>query len=889
MPRRTRKSRCRAATAGVSPTTRIRPTTPIRSAVRTVAWGNATTSTRRVIPPRRVLRSRPRPGTQATSVTNACVNTTTGAVTSAICPANTGPTAVWEPSESGYAGPQGPNTSGAFGAFCQFTVSGQKKYVEVNAVTLTQTVPSSGACGFTLTYAEGLKSYFGPSCTFVATATGETVIKFGEDCSTTNFTADETMPAAEFGAGAHYVCSSGALLVEGIPVPNVSLTFTTTAGGFTSGNTLTTGNGTLCTAASGSTSFTTTTGSTGTATAVLCPSGPVSGSVKACTTGGTLNQQPGGICSSTISFAYTITSSRVVPQVRWAGEKIALTKCFGVGMAYDDVEFTLQSTGAPLNATLVPASEYGLGTGGGASAMTGGANGAMSGTPNASSIWVPADSSGCATVIGYAQGEGQMLVDAAVFASGPGSANAPYCTKAYTTEIYQGPSYYECRPLINEHAFEVFYLKYERVDLENLTPSTYSTATGFTPYYTSFLAGTASFHGASTFPTSFPQNQFGGFPNAPGTGDVAGATGYTVPLCQTQYIRAMVHGYFEMPGDPSGRPAATVAIPNAPAGSAGSYVLPAGRWVLLEDWPLLATFAGVSPVGTGTDSTPSSYYAWDLNSGYVFNPAGEAPVLCESQNVATPGAFAPPAVVSGNGPITAYDTGPCYGSFDGSFSSGTTYTSAPNGTDCTGQTVGIGPFDPTQSCLDVYPPYGPTPGVTTTSGVGGNLLVPTGPNSTYLPNGTLNEWDAPMPPAQVSFSIGSGPGYLSEVNKTGLYSLTFDTGSIPSAGCPTGYTANTSTGTCQIVVNPDPFYSEAIPASPLIPPVMNNGGYLWDSWNFSASVSNTATAVTGAPFGGVPAGGFVPGESTTATVGAGVCPVDAGFTLSGSTCTSTTV
>ena len=102
------------------------------------------------------------------------------------------------------------------------------------------------------------------------------------------------------------------------------------------------------------------------------------------------------------------------------------------------------------------------------------------------------------------------------------------------------------------------------------------------------------------------------------------------------------------------------------------------------------------------------------------------------------------------------------------------------------------------------------------SGVTGPCLIPNGPNSTYLPNATLNQWDAPMPPAQISFGITSGPGFLQQVNKTGLYSISFDLGAAASDDtcAATGYAENDSTETCQLVIEPDPFYASAIPSSP---------------------------------------------------------------------------
>lgn len=75
-----------------------------------------------------------------------------------------------------------------------------------------------------------------------------------------------------------------------------------------------------------------------------------------------------------------------------------------------------------------------------------------------------------------------------------------------------------------------------------------------------------------------------------------------------------------------------------------------------------------------------------------------------------------------------------------------------------------------------------------------------------------------MPPAQITFGITSGPGFLDQVNKTQFYAIPTDP-AYQAAGGPIKQ------------LNPNPFYSEAIPANPAIPPIDNNGGYQWSSWN----------------------------------------------------------
>jgi hypothetical protein len=780
---------------------------------------------------------------------------------------------------------------------CPFSVTVDKKYAEITSITLS-IFPPGATCGGTLFFAEGLKSFFGPGCEVAAVALGAVVLKTNAtECAggvTTPTGVSGSPPNPPFPTGSKYACVNGALEVVNIPVNNVPLTFTLTGTGL-SINTVGIASGTVC--AGGLPSATPPVLLSGTPVrlpngqvALFCPTGPGAGSIQACLAPPLPNNQP-PVCSNTITFSFTQFLRRVVPQVRWAGEKIALTKCFGVGLAGSPVEFILKSTQESLAAGLLPTD---LGS-------TIGATGQF---PTSNTIWTVADDNGCASVLGVADGEGVMYVDAAI-----------YSTTAAGIAVGS--------PIVNEHAFEVFYLKFDHLDLENINPAaSVTTATALAPYSAFFTANPAALNGAalSSLPATFT------LPSAPGANmEVAGPTGFSVPLCVTQFVRAMVHGYFEIPGDPSGRPATSVAIPGTPltsggTPSAGSFVLPAGRWVLPEDWPVLATFAGYSG-GTPFNFTPSSLYAWDLNSGWVFNPAGELPVFCTGANVLT--AFAPAVEMFGN--VSPVDLGPCYGEDQ----AGTVYSTAPNGPYCTtplgaGETVGFSGFDPIQSCTNPFPLTFTPAGATIIGGVPGTpscptgvtapCLVPAGINSNYLPNGTLNQWDAPMPPAQISFGITGGFGFLNQVNKTGLYAITFDLG-VPSGICPTGFTfstsvgactafatgtppgvcpsgatlsggsnttlgtcviaaigtgcatgfsLNTSTGTCQLVVNPNPFYATAIPASPFIPNITNNGGYLWNSWSFTAGTVTTVSSVSAVP--GAPAGGFVPGQSTSVTV-----------------------
>ncbi len=742
-----------------------------------------------------------------------CTSTVPGATTSAACPAGftyrPGPFSITEntfspPFEAQVAAPDG---------VCQFTLTAEKKYIEITSLTLAPNGPcvTGTPTASALTYAEGLKAFFGPSCQLVATATGVVILKSGVNCASeppangtpASAAAGPAPAGGGFPAGSTYACTGDTLQViipgittlGGLSIP-VNITV---VGGGAALSLPTPTLGTLCTGSNLGGTLATFTGTT----FFVCPSGPGVGSVKACTTS-TIDTQP-IVCSNTLAFNFTVPNqSRVVPYVRWSGEKQVLTKCFGGAGLFGGslVEFTLEGAGASADATLIPASLGPAGTAGGAAPIT---------APSQNTVITVTDADGCASVIVYATGEGVVNVDAAIYSTAP---------TAFGTV-----------PLLNEHAFEIFYLKFDHVDLENIKMNTVTanpfTALGFSSAPTGF--GTTT---AGTFTTSTTIS--GSLPNAPGT-NPPGANGYAVPLCQFDYMRAWVHGYFDWPGDPSGRPATTVGITGAPSGAATSYVLPAGRWVLPEDWPVLATFAGFTS-GAPNDTLANSVFSLDLNSGWAFNPGGENPVICAGPQFTTNASGTLPSI-TGSGAITTANIaeGPCYGRDAGqqsvvnggtaAGSAGTFYTTAPDTGNCTtGITVGIGPFDPTQSCTTPFPlTYTPAGGSVLASNGGGSFGVfPISTNSTYLPNGTLNEWDAPMPPAEVQFNITGGPGYLAQVNKTALYSLNL-LGTCSGAGCTVPVVGQ---------VYPDPFYAEAIPASPLIPPITNDGGYLWDTFGF---------------------------------------------------------
>jgi hypothetical protein len=683
---------------------------------------------------------------------------------------------------------------------CTFTVSAEKKYVELTNLTITSTCT---AAPMTLTFSEGLKAYFGTACPVTVTATGVVYVSADDDgvCPGNTTTPAPNVPTvpAGFPPGTKYACSGTTLelvipitagtLINPSPIP-VSITTTGLVAPYATAPTPTLG--TLCFGGSTGTITTTTVGST----FILCPTGPGAGTVQVCYNGPFVDSQIGPICSNTLSFTYTTPANvRVVPYVRWAGEKQVLTKCFGGDglMSGLPVEFTLGSD-SNASAQLIPVSVAGAFF------------------ADQSTVWTTTDSDGCASVIVYAADEGVVNVDDSIYSTG-GVA------------------------LINEHAFQIFYLRFESLTLED-------------PTFTAPSGGPGSFTVAGVTPV-------GVVGSAPSTPGAVGPSPYSVTICMPDLVRAMVRGYFEFPGNPSGRPAGTITIPGAGSivgstpgtGAVTTATLPAGRWVLPDDWPVLATFAGFNATGTPNDFGPgspstASPMAWDLNGGNALDQnSADRPIT----SLAIPTVLQPAGIDPSLGPFFSTD------------STGTSYASAgavPPNLGCDnyggGLTVGIGPFDITQVCtstpnlltplLLTYTPRGGTILSAGAAGCAGTYCgVFLSDNSTYLPNGTLNEWDAPMPPAQISFGITSGPGFLAPADKRAVYQTA---NTVTIAGVT--YT--------NVAAYDDPFYGEIIPASPLIPPITNNGGYLWNSFGYpgAAGIAGTGT-ITGA---------FVPGEET---------------------------
>jgi hypothetical protein len=189
--------------------------------------------------------------------------------------------------------------------------------------------------------------------------------------------------------------------------------------------------------------------------------------------------------------------------------------------------------------------------------------------------------------------------------------------------------------------------------------------------------------------------------------------------------------------------------------------LPEGRWVLPDDWPILAG-------ANWQELRPH----WDIMDQPNDNIMSEV-----DKNL--------------NGWETAGD----YLEW--------TLSEAPNKLDKPGDLVAefpvVGPF----STLDTYTPY---------------IEHPMKLNfKTIIPNGKLNWWDCPMPPAKIIFEIMQGPGFFKDTDKGEVYYQWVETNLNHEGPEGIAYT--------------DPFYWMMIPASPFIPAFILTGGFDWNSWN----------------------------------------------------------
>jgi hypothetical protein len=443
-----------------------------------------------------------------------------------------------------------------------------------------------------------------------------------------------------------------------------------------------------------------------------------------------------------------------VPQVRWAGEKIVLEKFFGTGLRPNEATGDVPSM-VPWPGTLVRFSLENQSPG----ALEGIGPGANLGnfTNSAQTVWSIIGQDGYARCILVSEAPGEVDVDLAVyneniFAGGDGS------------NLLEGT-------IINQHGFVVFYLKLEDITIGN-------------------VAGKRAGHNTGLWEPSNPWN--------PAT-DVMTET---LNVSQDALLRARVRGWFM--GDNLSTRAARVqdydlfndsdgnGIPNDDA----DVLLPAGRWILPDDWPKLA----------GPDWQEQRLH-WDIMDNPFDTVRSLAPTTSNPTAVGYYGKVdVNPAAVGYHGSGPYYQPNPPQGALKAAYPV-------------------VGPFRPgiEEPTFDGYNP---------------NILPFAVPQQkSVVPNGALDWWDAPMPPAKITFEIMNGNGFFKDAWKSDIYYIWGD-----------------ASKTARYYTNP--FYFEMIPASWYIPAFVNNGGYDWDSWagvtvspNGTVTLPTPSTPVAWAPYG----------------------------------------
>jgi len=345
-------------------------------------------------------------------------------------------------------------------------------------------------------------------------------------------------------------------------------------------------------------------------------------------------------------------------------------------------------------------------------------------------VWTQVDANGFASAILVASDPGQSNVVAGLYE--PAATGTNYI------------------PLGNQHFFTVYFLKFESVTIGD-------------------VVGKREFHNCGLWTPPNPWNA------------ATDTTTQTLNVSQDALVRARVKGWFTN-SNPSVRPVRTVDPANSTLDNPASatLTLPAGRWVLPDDWAALAgpnwkqsrihwdimnspdgSVTDPDWVGSGYDSVTKTwgtelgnYYFWKL-SVQTSTMAGKANVI---------GPFSP----------------------------------------------GLEEMTPTGWVIDKAPTWDPLR-----------------PIHTVVPDTYLNWWDAPMPPAKVIYQIqDAGPnpnknemGYFKPAMKTDIYYVW-----VPDPDL---------NNTKPVKVYTNPYYQQYVPAHQAIPAFANNIGYDWNSFDKS--------------------------------------------------------
>lgn len=342
-------------------------------------------------------------------------------------------------------------------------------------------------------------------------------------------------------------------------------------------------------------------------------------------------------------------------------------------------------------------------------------------------------------------------------------------------------------------AWVVYYMKFERVNLSLVTQVSKPT------------------HNGSAAPDWAPGNPWDASKD-----DADGAAEWNVS--KDILVRGRVSGWF-VNSNPSGRPADTSNPLN---------VLPANRWVMPDDWALLAggpadNADGSNAIGTAEQFRP--YYDIMIDPDPAKNGGralastsglGLTQVALVAAGNTGVGSTTSPIIVTTCASLQAGDNilvgatsktvSACTGT---ALVISAPFTTPPAAGTPIFETSGV-PFIGPYSALDIVGLSQDGFGTTAPTS-----LAPFTVRDTAWRDGDVDWWDAPMPPALVSVAL-RGTGFIKEVLKDEVYYL----------GTPN--TAAVAAGGTQIY--PNPYYWSEIPESPAISAVAAGGGYFWDSF-----------------------------------------------------------
>jgi hypothetical protein len=509
-----------------------------------------------------------------------------------------------------------------------------------------------------------------------------------------------------------------------------------------------------------------------------------------------------------ISWNFWTQEVEKVPQVKWAGEEIVLEKQFGVSYSGNPVNFILEGQSIGALEGLSPQDNR---------------------DANGRSVWTTVDELGVARALLHSQSQGKSNV---------------ICL------LYDKPE--SSTELINKHGFMVYWLAIEEVTLGNMQGERTEHNDGlWDPVLDSGMVTSATVNSITDNTTSWDVNEFVGktievwkgeeeedgsitfigdlqirvivsnndttvvvdpnwdpVPNPPGP-DVQWYYEISDPVwdpalddlsqelnvSQDALLRVRVKGFFYDPERESIREKSWCDANANGVKDMYDYILPEGRWVLPDDWEYLA----------GPDWEQDRPH-WDImtqpndNIMSEVDPSGGTPVSEGGlKEVIELGDYLEWAL-----------------------------SAEPDELDIPGDLVAEAPVIGPYSTLDTYVPEILYKDIDPVDGVPETPVVPAGIDyngsgspdddgrKTIIPNGKLNWWDCPMPPAKIIFEITDGPGFFKDVNKGQVYYEWVNTDYEP------GYEG---------IAYTNPFYFEMIPDSPLIPPFVNNGGVDWDSWD----------------------------------------------------------